>query len=75
MSLDNVVIKSGGTMPAKNEHASKWRVLFAKMAVGEFFEASNDSDRRAALTSAKRLGFKVRSRKTDNGKYEVWRVE
>lgn len=45
-----------------------------QIKAGQSFSVKREEERRSALTTAKRLGVKVTSRKVDGKGYRIWRV-
>lgn len=51
----------------------KWNTKVGKLAIGESFIVTTDSDRRGALRAGNRLGMMVKSAKCEEG-YEMTRI-
>lgn len=74
----NIEILKGIPIPSINKFHrkgfGKWQVVFSKCNIGDSFVVNNNSNRCAAMRSARLLKIKVISRKNLNGTFAIWRT-
>lgn len=69
--MNEIKIESGIPLPRRYE----WAKIFQSMKIGDSFLVDSNAQAQSAAVSAARFGMKLCTRRQEDGKTRVWRIE